>query len=383
MASMGDFSFLNSLRNCYRAKIITVEIVCVLYIMGKMISVTLFEQYYYHKFGSVVLQNTSFEFPNGSFCVSSELINSNTGSNDSYKVVESQSNHLVAYLAIAMTIPSMVVTVVIGPLMDRYGRKIGILLPVTGTMLMGILSVLIIQFDLHPYYFFIPHVVNGLTGGFTCVLASCFAYIADVGTPRWRSLRIGIVESGIAYGGAVGTLLGGFWLHKIDCNFVPPMLFFVGCNVVILVYTVFFIPESLSRSERKEMVRKNPKGPQTYIQGFKIFCGGLPVRSTWMLYVATICITVMGINQFGAVMIDVYFLKALPFDFNAFQIGIYEGVRAASQGTANSLLMAILVALCVGDAWIMLLATLFHVATGFLIGFSNLAWQLYASEWLS
>ena len=79
----------------------------------------------------MVLQNTSFEFPNGSFCVSSGLINNNTGSNDSYKVVESQSNHLAAFAQVATVVPSVLVTIVLGPLLDKYGRKIGLLLPCT------------------------------------------------------------------------------------------------------------------------------------------------------------------------------------------------------------------------------------------------------------
>lgn len=371
---------MGPLRACYQARIVTVEVIAILFILGKMLYMPLVEQYYYHKYGSVVLRDTSFEFPNGSFCVSSELINNSTGNNNSYKTVETQSNHLVAYGQVATTIPAVLITVIMGPIIDKHGRKIGIILPAIGTVLQGVLSILVIVFDLHPYYFIGVNAIYGLSGSYTILLASCFAYIADVSTVRWRSLRVGIAESGMSFGGAAGTLLGGFWLHRVSCNFVPPMCFYVGINLFVLLYTIFAIPESLSSSERAKMREKNPGGLKALIQGVKLYFGGLSLRSTWILYVTTITLIVEGINIFGAIMIDVYFLKALPFDFTAVQVGIYEAVRSASQGLSNVLGMAVLVALHIGDAWIILLAVAAHVATNVLLGFATHTWQLYASE---
>ena len=90
------------------------------------------EQYYYHVYGSDILKNTSFSFPQGPFCISSDLINEYTGSNNSYKVAESHSNHLVTYTSVAYSVPAIVFTVIIGPIMDRMGRKIGIIFPIVG-----------------------------------------------------------------------------------------------------------------------------------------------------------------------------------------------------------------------------------------------------------
>ena len=354
-----------------------VEVALVGLVLMKSFYTPLCEQYYYHKFGSVVLQNTSFEFPNGSFCVSSELINNNTGSNDSYKVVESQSNHLVAYTQVAATIPSVVITVILGPLMDKYGRKIGMILPVIGSALQGILSIFIVKFDLNPYYFILANFLGGVLGSFTCFLAASFSYVADVSSVRWRSLRVGIMESALAFGSMTGHLLGGFWLQAVHCNFVPLFGFFVGCNLLVVIYVIFVIPESLSRSERVEMRRRNPKG---YLQGFKIYFGALSCRSTWKLYVTNLVVNVTLINSFGASYVDVYFLKALPFNFDPLKIGLYQGIRSASQGLANFLLMMVLVALKVGDVWIMILATAVHCSSNVLLGFANKTWQLFTSK---
>ncbi len=372
--------FWDLLVGCYRAKLVTVEVAVILFLMGRHLYSPLYEQYYYRVYGSEILRNTSFVFPNGSFCVSSDLIDNYTGNNNSYKLDESFSNHLVMYGQAARTVPSIVVTMMLGPVMDRFGRRIGIVLPVIGTTLQGIFTFFIVKYSLDPYYFILANFIGGILGGHTCILAASFAYIADISTPRWRSLRIGFVESAMALGGGVGTFVVGYWLHEINCNFIPPLLFYIGCNLVIIAYMVLFVPESLTRSEREQQCAKNPRGPRAYIQGVKLYLGGLSLSYTWTLYVCTIIIFVMVVNVYGGFLIDVYFLKALPFDFNSFQIGIFQAVRAASQALANVLFMAALVALSFSDTWILLIATLFHCGCNILIGLSNQVWQLYSSK---
>ena len=364
----------------YRSKILTVEVAATLFVLGRSLYTPLSEQYFYHRYGAELLSNTSFVFPNGSFCVSSEMLNNYTGSNTTYKLDESFSNHLVAYTQIARTVPSVIVTLVLGPLTDRYGRKIGIILPALGVIIQTVLSIFIIKFSLHPYYFVIANFVGGLFGNFTCILASSFSYIADISSPKWRSLRIGIVEAGLAFGSFCGHLLGGYWLERVNCDYIYPLCFCVACNVVIVVHISLFIPESLSPSEREVLRQKNPKGFGAYSEGFKLFCGGLSLPSTWKLYVAAIATNLAVVNVFGAEVVDVYFLKALPFDFNPFMIGIYQALRSASQGFANVLLLGTLVVLQIGDTWIMLIATLFHVVCNILVGFAEKSWELFASK---
>ena len=378
---MSSLYFWDLLLACYRAKFVTVEVAVVVYMLGRHLYSPLYEQYYYRTYGSKILRNTSFVFPNGSFCVSSDLIDNYTDNNNSYKLDESFSNHLVAYGQAAKTIPSIVVTMILGPVMNRFGRRIGIILPAVGTTLQGIFTAFIVKYSLDPYYFILANFIGGMLGGHTCILAASFAYIADISTLRWRSLRIGFIESAMSLGSGAGTFLVGYWLHKINCDYIPPLMFYIGCNLFIILYMLLFVPESLTRSEREEMCSKNPKGPRTYIEGFKLYLGVLSPSHTWMIYVSTTVIIVMVINVYGGSLIDVYFLKALQFDFNSFQIGVFQAVRSGSQTLANLLFMAVLVALTISDTWILLIATLFHIACNILIGFSNSAWQLYSSKY--
>ena len=217
------------------------------------------------------------------------------------------------------------------------------------------------KFDLNPYYFILVSFLEGTMGSTACTVVTRTSYIADVTFLRWTSLRIGVMESALAFGACVGYFLAGYWLQRVQCNFIPPLAFLVALNGLLALYVIFIIPESISRVERRKMLQRNPRarGLRSFIRGFKLFLGGLSLRPSWKLYVSTIAVNnVVIINVCGAKIINVYFLKALPFDFDPLQIGIIGSVWSASEGSANFLVMTVLVTLNVGDVWIMTLAVI-------------------------
>ena len=361
---------------CCRAAVLRLELVVFLGLLGKAFYNPLSEQYLYFRYGSDILKNTSFIFPEGSFCVNSQMIIDFAG-NDSYKHTQSLSDHVASYAQVASEVPSILVTLFLGPMMDRYGRKIGMIFPSVGVVLQGCVSIFIVTYELSPYYLILSSLFSGVFGGYTSVLAAIFSYTADVTSPRWRSLRIGAVEAALAAGICAGQLLGGYWMKAVSCNFVPLLYFFTACNAFLLVYVVAFLPESLSDRERKILQRKSHKGLRAYVEGFRLYFGGLSLPDTWKIYVATIVVNVAVINIFGSIFIDVFFLKAVPFDYNSLQIGIFQSLRSASQGLSNLFIVGVLSLLGVGDAWLMLLAIFVHSVCSVLIGLSTKAWELY------
>lgn len=358
-------------------RILAVELVPFTAILLRMVYLPVSEQYYYHTYGADILQNMSFVFSKEPFCMSSELINNYTGNNNSYKAAESSSNHLVVYCQIASSVPSIVATIILGPLMDRFGRKIGMVMPFVGTTLKGVISIYIILYKLDPYFFIFANFVSGVLGGNASVLAASFSYVADVTSRRWRSFRVAMVESSMAFGAALGQFMSGYLLKKIDCDYMPPLYFYSCCNFAILAYVVFVLPESLSYSERETLRKRNPRGIKSYMEGFKLYCGRLAVPSTWRLYITTIISVTMVFNVFGAVLIDVYFLKALPFDFSSLQIGIFQSLKFGSQGLADIVIVGCFVVLNIGDTWMLLVGLVTHIVCSMLLGFTVTTWQLY------
>ena len=173
---------VNPFRACvalYRYKLVTVEPLIFLYMLARHLYTPLYEQYYYVQYASQILQNTSFPFPNSSFCLNSSDVDNYAG-NGSFKTVETWSDNVVVYGQVANRIPSMIVTVLLGPLSDRYGRRPLLLLGCIGTSLGAILSLLIVYLQWNPYYFILAHFISGVTGDGSVILSGGFAYVADI-----------------------------------------------------------------------------------------------------------------------------------------------------------------------------------------------------------
>lgn len=356
--------------------IITVEPAILLFFFARFLYLPLYEQYYYISYGREILQNTSFLFPNSSFCLNSAQVDLYAG-NGSYKFVETKSNDLVFYGQIATRIPSILVSICLGPLSDRIGRKPIIVIAGIGTTLQGVLSVLIVRYRWNPYYFILTNFIAGVTGNFTAVLSSGLAYLSDISSTKWLGMRLGFLETAYSIGGGLGLFFAGYWLQQNNCDFIPPLCLYAACNAAVVVYIAFCIPESLSRSERRDMSAKHSKGMWT---GIKIFLGCVPKYSAWRLWFASLINNLMALNVAGAVLLAVYFLKCPPFDLNTQMIGMYQGIQSASRAISNAVLMSILSAISMSEAAIALFALLFHSTCNLLTGLSTKSYQVYISE---
>ena len=364
-----------------RAKLVTAEPVIFFFMFASFLRTTLYQQYYYVSYGTVLLQNTSFPFPNGSFCLNSSEVDEYAG-NGSYKAVETWSNNLVVYGELSSHIPSIIITILLGPLSDRFGRKPVMFLAGLGSVIEGIVAIFIFNFKLSPYYIVVAYLITGLSGSFTGVLAASFSYIADVSSAKWRGFRIGVLEACFAIGIACGQFSVGFWLQWNSCDFIQPMWLYTACNIVVVFYVAVCIPESLSKEERMENAEKSMiKGFKSLVRGIRIFTPGVdPHYVTWKLWVVTIVAGIMVFDVAGSTFISVYFLKAPPFDLDALMIGVYQSVQHVSKALANTLLMAIFSAIKMPEAVIAIIAVLFSSGCNLLTGFSSRLWQLLAGK---
>ena len=368
----------NPLKTLYDARIVTVEPVVFLYLLFSVQYTYTIEQYYYHYYGEGILKNTSFAFPNGSFCINSSIINEYTGNNNSYKRDETSSNDLVIYTELAAKVPSIITAIVMGPISDRYGRKKAILLPSFGFFVQALASVLLYYFHLNPYYFIPVRFFTGVTGDFTTLIAGTFAYVADISSIKWRSVRIAAVSGALGFGKMAAVLCAGVWLGAVDCNFLPLLICCTVVMAILLLYIVVWLPESRPNPIEGRFTewRKN-NFLHKYVEGAKLYCRC--AFDSWSLIVLTVTLAVLVLTLEGALVIVVYFLKAPPFEFNSAQIGYYQAVRAGMQGICN-VLFFLLVLLKLRDSWIVLAGMIISGTCNMLTGFSNTVWELYTGK---
>jgi len=369
---------LSPLHTFYRSKIIGMEPVIFLFLLSYMLYTTIVEQFYFQYYGAQLLRNTSFVQPNGSFCINSTTIDEYRESNKSYKQDETDSNHLVIYTELASKLPAIPVTILMAPFTDRYGRRLGVLIPSFGLLFQSVASILIIYFNWNPYYLIAASGVSGLCGDYASLIASCFAYTADISTPKKRSIRLAAMGGSLSLGQLVGVIAGGYWLVAVNCNFFPLFTFQAGALTLIILYTLV-IPESLTKTERLQLLAKK-KGNllSKYVEGVKLYCSHFSY-SVWAMHVLTVNLAVLGINLGGTVFVSIYFLKAPPFQFTSLQIGYYQALRAAAKGVSNWTLF-LLAFFKIKDSWVVLYGTLVSVTGNILHGLVNKSWQVYAGK---
>lgn len=139
----------------------------------------------------------------------------------------------------------------LGLLSDRFGRR-----PVLFVCLIGsALGYLLFGLGGALWLLFAGRIVDGLTGGNFSVL---FAYIADITRPEERGKYFGIIGGvsglGVIIGPSVGGLLAGI-------NYSAPFIAAAAVCTLSLLWGIFFLPESLPRSQRVTSINVSDLNP--------------------------------------------------------------------------------------------------------------------------
>lgn len=360
-----------------RRKIITVEPVLFLYMVATYTYFPLVQQYLLWRFGSEKLQNTSFSANSSHYCISENELKNFTGSNKTFGIVQGQANDIVFYNSLLSSLPSAFAAMIFGPLSDRVGRKPIIIVVAAGAALQALGIIAVIHFNINIYYLLIPSAISGFTGGFASMLSMCFTYIADVSTLKQRTWRIGIVEAMIFAGGALAEAAGGYWLQELDCFFEPPMWLYVGCQGLIIVYVLLYLPESLTRDERLEKAQNSQRGFQKLVRSFKIFFCGVREYSVWRLWAALVAMSIIVINLVGSQLITVFFQTSYPLNWGPKLIGYYGTVSQVSHGLGLIVILPLFVTIGMPDTVIAFIGVLFSAGMNVFIGFVKETWEMF------
>lgn len=361
-----------------KAHIVTIEPVVFLYMLGTYLYFPLYQQYYYLRFGVNQLEETNFTVPNSSFCLNTTEIDE-YGGNGTYKIVEKLSTNLLTYGSLCNRLMSLFATLIMGPLSDRYGRRLVIIIVATGMLLQGIMSLFIIHFNLSLYFFLLTQGVAGITGDFAAMLMACFTYVVDVSSLRYRTLRIAIAEAMLFFAGAIGEgLISGLWLQELNCYFIPPIWLFIACALSIIGYTIVFLPESLSSSERRKQAQKKQSKIQTLVTGVKILFGQYKGLAIWKLWCGLFLVFILVFNMTGAAQLNIYYFKArLSLDWNPETTGFYLALQQLSSMISLLVILPIFIACKLPDALITIFGLVAHCIINVVVGLASVTYQLF------
>jgi MFS family permease len=158
---------------------------------------------------------------------------------------------VLATSLMAYSLAGMVASPIMGTLADRYGRR---------PLLIGSLAVFIAAFSGYflatSSWVFIT--IRGVAGGLTAgYFPATMGIVADIAPENERARWIGIISGGSSTGWIVGPLVGGLLFDK--WGYGIPFAIAIGMNVIAFLITIFFIPESHTKKERRRAILRQKR----------------------------------------------------------------------------------------------------------------------------
>ena len=199
----------------------------------------------------------------------------------------SEASSMGAWMVFAFAFPQFLFAPIMGNLSDQYGRRPIILISLFGLGL---------DYIFHAFAWSIPilligRVIAGICGASFTTASS---YIADISTPEKRAQNFGLIGVAFGVGFILGPVIGGL---AAEISLRAPFYFAALFSLINACLCYFFLPESLSKSNRRkfEWSRSNPIGTliqlkkhkqvlQLMVPLFLLYLASHAVQSNWPYY---------------------------------------------------------------------------------------------------
>lgn len=369
-------------------RLFPVELCSFLFLFVVYFQMQVYQQYYFQR---VMKQSISDYYSNMSdelnislalddVCLNQDQI-VNLTNNETFVNGQKKVNIISMITTLVSLVPSIVTSLLVAPLSDRFGRKPILVLVFIGQTIGAAIGVLIVELKLSMYVFLVSAFSTGICGGFGVIMATVFAYITDVTPKRWLTIRMGILEASIFVGTATSSAASDKWIEKMNCDFRPMVWFILVIVALGFLYSIV-IPESLTKEVKIKNKGKSGHKIKSMIRGAKILCcpSYIGFSKLWKFWVAIFIMILAMINETGLTEISSYFLHNKPLEWTYSTIGNYLAVSSVSHMLALLGLLPILVLLKIPDAIIILIGVLFACGMCIFIALLTKSWEMFLGK---
>lgn len=191
------------------------------------------------------------------------------GDNPQCRIPEVQSRvaqftlygNLISGILSAITSPKL------GALSDRYGRKKLLLVTAAGMLTGEIITIFAAKYpESFPFnWILVGYAMDGLCGSFIVGMVLAHSYATDCTPPQKRNVAFGYFHGCLFTGIALGPIVAGYIIKGTN-SVLSVFYVALGCHLLFIVFLIFFVPESLSKTRqavarekhRLEVIRLGP-----------------------------------------------------------------------------------------------------------------------------
>ncbi|XP_037781602.1 solute carrier family 46 member 3-like [Penaeus monodon] len=237
--------------------------------------------------------------------------------------------HIVEYL------PALVVVLLLGAWSDRRGRRLPILVPALGQLLMGLgLVANSYWWSLPPSFILLAYFPVGLTGGAMGLFMGIYAYVSATSTREARTTRMSVV----------GVIL---FLVSPAGKYLGTVIY--GCGGYVAVFGAMAMLDFLSVLYVLVRLKEHPEGARAETSSKAGVCEALSpahlkvaflavwrpregrARTHILVHIFIVCVQVFN---FGLINYDfLYTRKRFSWDYNDFTLWSIVSMPLSSAGT--------------------------------------------------
>ncbi|KAF7244219.1 Proton-coupled folate transporter [Varanus komodoensis] len=219
--------------------------------------------------------------------------------------------------------------------------------------LQAAVSLAVMYLRLPVVYLLLGRLLSGLSGDYTLLLATCFAYAADTSDRRARTFRVAVLEACLGLAGMAASLIGGRWREAH--GYVAPFWLVVAASLAAALYAAVGLRESVARPRPVALLS---------LRHYRAVCRlyGAPARG-WArrkLALYSLAFFVLATVHFGTAELLVLYELGPPLCWGPGLVGY--GLAAHYLAYLSSLAGLRLLQGCLADGWVAELGLLSNLA---------------------
>ncbi|KAM9370641.1 proton-coupled folate transporter [Phaethornis superciliosus] len=278
------------------------------------------------------------------------------------KEVEALVSHWNLYINLGGFFTGLFSVTLFGPWSDSVGRRPALILSAVGMTLQAAVYLLVMYLQLHVAYFLLGRILSGLWGDYNLILASCFAYVADITEKRARTFRVAILEACLGIAGMLASIGGGQW-RKAQ-GYINPFWLVLSASLAAALYAAFCLQESVKQPKPAKLFTLSH-----YKAVYRLYTAPEHLSSRRALALYTLACFLLVTVHFGAKDLYVLYELGSPLCWAADLIGY--GSAANYLVYLSSLGGLRLLQLCLEDTWVAEIGLLSNISGLVVISFAT------------
>lgn len=285
--------------------------------------------------------------------------------------VETLTSHWTLYMNLGGFLVGLFSFTLLGAWSDCVGRRPLLVLASLGLLLQALVSIFVVQLQLHVGYFVLGRILCALFGDFSGLLAAGFASVADVSSSRSRTMRMALLESCIGVAGMLASLLGGHWLRAQ--GYANPFWLALALLIAMTLYAAFCFGETV-----KEPTPARLFTLRHHRSIVRLYVTAAPEKSRRHLALYSLAIFMVVTVHFGAQDILTLYELSKPLCWDSKLIGY--GSAAQHLPYLTSLLGLRLLQHCLADAWVAEIGLAFNILGMVVFAFATITPLMFTGK---